>query len=107
MEENNTKQQEMSAFCEALMQTTEPIINLQQPDDAAMIICTDGKRVACRLGGSWIAAKTMVVAKMIADKKFAEFILSAASSYAAYSLQGEDVIKENATDYNETINSLN
>ena len=114
---NTTQQQErghnpMSPFCEALMDATQPLNVLKQPDDSAIVICTDGHTVATRTLGNMGNAVGMITSKMLDNGSFATVIMEAATRYSMIRLKREGVLVPNegvddATEDTATIQPLN
>ena len=84
METNNeTKQeQQVSVFCDTLMNVTGAVGNLSKPGDCAIVLCADGKTISSRQKGSYVDNLRMVYSKMINDDKFAELITEATMMYS-------------------------
>ena len=87
MEENEEKKVEqqqtddgMSKFCEMLMGVTQAVaeMNINTPDDLAIVICADGTNLACRKLGTPMDLANILVVEMVDDPIFAEMILMAA-----------------------------
>lgn len=97
MTDNNEKNQ-MSPFCEALMEKTASLAEMRQPCDTALVICTDCNTVACRQTGTYDSAVRMLLAKAIADDKFAELLVETSMRYSRYlnSRKAHDFLKEDA-----------
>lgn len=91
MEENNNT---MTPFCEALMQHTASLADLRQPNDTALILCTDGIRVANRQCGNYPDAVRMILSKMKADDRFAELIVEAGMLYSRQLVTSHEPFKE-------------
>ena len=91
---NNQSNNQMSPFCEKLMEMSEPLAELRQPNDTAIIICTDGIKVANRQCGNYPDALRMVFTKMKADEKFAELIVEASIHYSRHLLKSYELFKE-------------
>ena len=92
MEENknNTQKQQrepMTPFCEALMKATEDLNSLRQPGDSAIIICSDGKTLASRTGGTMEDATEMLFSKMRSNHAFARVVIDAVDMFTTYLLK--------------------
>ncbi len=87
---NNT----MTPFCEALMECTAELADLRLPNDTALILCTDGIRVANRQCGNYPDAVRMILSKMKADDRFAELIIEAGMLYSRHLTTSHELFKE-------------
>lgn len=104
-EKQNNERNTMSAFCEELMGKTDSINGLQRlMDDAAIILCSDGKTVASRQCGLMPNVVRMLYAKMVSDDKFAEVIIEASMRYSRYMTGLSHKIFKEDTPINKTIN---
>lgn len=92
--EEKSNNNPMTPFCEALMESTTPLAELRQPQDTALILCTDGIRVACRQCGNYLDAVRMILSKMKADEKFAELIVEASMHYSRHLITSHELFKE-------------
>lgn len=70
METKEVKIKTMSPFCEAVMDATEEQIQLKDDNDSALVLVSDGKRMACRLAGNPAQMEAMLVVKMREDPVF-------------------------------------
>lgn len=84
----------MTPFCEALMEKSASLAELRQPKDTAIVLCTDGVRVASRQCGNYPDAVNMIIAKMKAEDKFAELILEASMLYSRHLTTSHELFKE-------------
>ena len=116
MEQNETineqqqEKQPMSPFCEALMDATDKIYNLEQPGDCAIAVCSDGKMVAIRKCGRPIDTMQMFYQLMKSDKDFMELVMESFAAYARHHLDESlhaRYKKDEPTDQTATIKSLN
>lgn len=96
-EENNNTQQEQQettqSFCEALMNATYPLKDLQQPQDSALIMCTNGKELLVRMCGSAHNIRFMLFAKCLQDPIFAKAIIETAAVYNVHQIDPSVTMK--------------
>lgn len=71
----------MSPFCEAIMDATEVISSQKTPSDSALILCSDGNTMACRVAGGSLQVSEMLKTKMQQDPVFAETVARAVFEY--------------------------
>ena len=80
--EEQQEPQQMSEFCEKLMDATDGLIPIIQPTDSALLICTDGIKLAARKCGNRQAVMNALYSLMKSDDEFAEVIMSACMQYS-------------------------
>lgn len=81
MEEKNQEPPKMSEFCEAIMERTSDLNELKTERDCALVLCSDGDTLACRISGSPNRIVNILLKKMIADKQFAQVMSTAVHGY--------------------------
>lgn len=81
--EDNEK---MSEFCEALMGAVENINEKATIEDGAILICSDGEKVAIRINSSRDVVSNALLGVMKNRLDFAELIVEAAMRYSHHML---------------------
>ena len=81
MEEKNQETPLMSEFCEAIMERTADLIELKSERDCALLLCSDGDTLACRLEGSAHQVSSIISKKMLEDPVFAYCVGLAVNIY--------------------------
>lgn len=74
MDTKEVKMNIMSPFCEAIMDTTKNLNELRGKFDHALILCSDGNTMACRIAGAVPDIALMLRMKMQEDPVFAEAV---------------------------------
>ena len=80
--EEQQKPQLMSDFCEALMEETDALKTKIQEGDSALVICTDGIKIAARKCGNRRAVLNTLYSLMKNDDDFASLIMEAGMSFS-------------------------
>lgn len=87
IEEQKTEDNgKMSEFCEALMGAVEGLNEKAAIEDGAILICSDGERVAMRLHGSRDVISNALLGVMKNKLDFAELIVETAMRYSHHML---------------------
>lgn len=81
MEEKKKDIPKMSEFCESIMERTEELADKKGDNDCAIIMCCDGNTMACRIAGTFLQLKSVIVKKMFEDPAFAQLVCDARYTY--------------------------
>ena len=87
METKEAKINTMSPFCEAVMDATEELNQLKGVGDSALVLVSDGERLACRMAGNPGQMEAMLVVKMREDPFFRLVVSTALNRYIAEDVQ--------------------
>ena len=90
----------MSPFCEAIMSATENVNTLKSSRDCALILCSDGDTLACRMKGHPFQIRSVLLKKMLVDDRFAKVVADAVSSYVFHMSEYTNLLanKDHETD---------
>lgn len=73
----------MSPFCEELMEATDAVtVGNRNANDAAIVLCTDGRTIGARQCGLYPTVLQMFYTKMLNDDKFAEVVMEVSMMYS-------------------------
>ena len=102
MDKKGVKINTMSPFCEAVMDATKEMGQLKGDNDSALLLVSDGKRMACRLAGNPAQIEAMLVVKMREDPVFRAVVSTALNRYIA-----EDILSKMDKDEAELLRDSN
>ena len=90
MDKKGVKINTMSPFCEAVMDATEEQVQLKGDNDSALVLVSDGERLACRMAGNPGQMEAMLVVKMREDPFFRLLVSTALNRYIAGDILSKD-----------------
>lgn len=99
--DKNYEEEQISQFCDTLMNVTGAISNLRESKDSAIVLCSDGRYMNSRMCGIYPNVLNMVFMKMLNDDKFAELIVEAAMMYSHHIQHPEPQPKADDSQENE------